>query len=145
MSKHVGAVAARYGRRLPFVRNVATAVALTATGVAVWNEQSQLVTKLEASSHQVQQPLSALVIPTLEAALRAQRLVLTAIMIVWDYESDKLWTKLHLGKRSKDQVQWEKERISRQQELEAAQKLYTDESRSTGLDPSEYRSTVSLT
>lgn len=144
MSLRIGAVASRYGSRLPFVRNVSTAVMLTATGVAVWNLQPQLVTKLEAS-HQVQQPLSSLVIPTLEATLRVQRLVLTAVMIVWDYESAKLSVKLHLDKGSKEKLQWEKDRNTRQRELEDAQKSYTDESASSGLGPSEYRELVRKT
>lgn len=144
MSLRIGAIAARYGRRLPFVRNASTAMVLTATGVVVWNQQSQLATKLE-SSHQIQQPLSSLVIPTLEATLRVQRLVLTAVMIVWDYESAKLSAKLHLDKGSKEKLKWEEERNSRQRELEDAQKSYTDESASSGLRPSEYRELVRMT
>lgn len=128
------------------IHEVSTALTLTATaaGLIAWNRQP---IQLEAAaSHQVpqqqQQPWSSLVIPTFEATVRAQRLVVTAIMIVWDYQSSKLWPKLSLGSGSDERQRWQKEREAHQQELQAAQEAYTDESDSASLDPSEYRKLV---
>jgi hypothetical protein len=117
------------------VRNVSTATALTAAGFGVWNQDS--VAKLEASHNT--QSLSSLVIPTVEATIRAQRLVFTAIMIVMDYETAKLGAYLGLEQSSAEKVKWLEERNRRQEALEEAQKAYTDESYSSDLEPGEYR------
>ena len=142
LSSRFSVAISQQGSRRRALRNVSTAAALTAAGVVAWNQTS--VTKLEAS-HKVQQPLSSLVIPTLEATIRAQRLVLTAIMIVWDYESAKLGARLGLEQGSKEKVKWEDERRKRQKDLEEAQKIYTDESDSSSLDPTTYRELVRRT
>ena len=115
---------------------VSTATAVTAVGLCAWNQQS--VTKLEAS-HKTQQSLSSLVIPTFEAGIRAQRLVWTAIMVVWDYESAKLGARLGLEQGSEEKIKCIDERKRRQTHLEEAQKSYTDESYSCDLDPMQYR------
>lgn len=132
-------------RRTRTIRNVSTATALTAASVAAWHQHSH-TTKLEASHHkqtQKQQPsLSSLVIPTVEATIRAQRLVLTAVMIVWDYESAKMKATLGLEQGSAETQKWLDERKKRQQALEEAQRVYTDESYSSNLDPAEYREMV---
>lgn len=123
------------------IRIFSTATALTAAGVSVaWSNQHS-VAKLEAASHKVQKPqsLSSLVIPTLEAAIRAQRLVLTAVAIVWDYETAKFGAYLGLEQGSAEKVKWLEERSKRQQDLEDAQHVYTDESYSSNLEPTEYR------
>jgi aarF domain-containing kinase len=118
------------------MRNVSTATALTTAGVVSWHQHS--VTELEAS-HSMQQPLTSLIIPTLEATIRAQRLVYTAFMVVYDYESAKLRAYLGLEQDSTEKVKWLEERSKRQEALEKSQKDYTDESYSSGLEPGEYR------
>jgi len=142
LSRSLSVSLARQASRRRTIRNVSTATALTAAGVYAWNQHSTIA-KMEASHHKTQQPsLSSLVVPTVEATIRAQRLVWTAIMIVWDYESAKLGARLGLEKGSAEKVKWIDERKKRQQALEDAQKTYTDESYSSNLDPTEYRELV---
>ena len=74
LSRNLGVTISRQA-----INRMSTATALTAAGVVSWNQHS--VTKMEAS-HKIQQPLSSLIIPTLQATIRAQRLVYTAVMVV---------------------------------------------------------------
>lgn len=135
LSRNLGVTLSRHA--INRMRNVSTATAIAAAGaVYSWNQHS--VTKLEAS-HNTQQPLSSLIIPTLEATIRAQRLVYTAFMVVMDYESAKLGAYLGLEQGSAEKVKWLEERSKRQDALERSQKDYTDESYSSDLKPDEYR------
>lgn len=143
LSRQLGLTLSRnFVRRNHFsARNLSTGIALTTAGVVAWNLPFK--TNLEASPHTQQQqqhvPLYSLVIPTLEATIRAQRLVWTAVEIVWIYESAKLRAKLGFEPLSKEQQHWLAEKAKRQEELSEAQRIYTDESYSSDLDPSEYR------
>jgi aarF domain-containing kinase len=60
----------------------------------------------------------------MEATARALRLISTAVLIVTDYESAKIKTKL-FPEQNPERVRWEKEKEMRRQELEDAQIAYT--------------------
>lgn len=136
LSRKFGLALSRHASRCFTVS--AGGVALTVTGIAAWHHQK---VQLEAPQHKhhQQQPLSSLIVPTLQATVRAQRLVATAFMIVYDYESEKLKVYLGLEDQSQEKKEWLEERKKRQEALEEAQKKYTDESYSSNLDPAEYR------
>ena len=102
------------------VGNVATAVCFGTAGFATLYHCS--TTKLDGDLKFEKSP--SLVVPTIEAVARALRLFSTAILVVTDYEFDKVASKLFPDTDPR-RTYWEEEKRMRQQELEQAQIAYT--------------------
>lgn len=119
MFSRVGALAItsqRYRRQ-----RAATVTGIVSLGAGVWTNHQK--TSLDSGALQFHNP-QELIVPTLEAGVRAARLISTVAMIVADYEMDKIAAKL-FPDRNPERIRWEQERKSRSQELEAAQIAYT--------------------
>jgi hypothetical protein len=117
------AIAAGSFRRERVVHRVSmlsSAVCFGAAGVTTLYHCN--TTKLDGD-HKFEKSAS-LVVPTIEAAARALRLVSTAILIVTDYEFDKVASKLFPAS-DPQRIYWEEEKRRRQRELEEAQIAYT--------------------
>ena len=98
------------------VSNVTSAVCFGAAGFTTLHHSN--TTKLEGEN------AASLIIPTMEAAVRALRLVSTAILVVTDYEFDKVASKL-FPDSNPQRTYWEEETRRRQEQLEQAQIAYT--------------------
>lgn len=119
MFSRVGALAITSQRHRR--QRAATVTGIVSLGAGVWTNHQK--TSLEAGALQFHNP-QELIVPTLEAGVRAARLISTVAMIVADYETDKIAAKL-FPDRNPELIRWEQERKSRSQELEAAQIAYT--------------------
>ena len=122
MLSRVGALAisASANRHQSLVKGVGKATTVSfLTGLSLYQCNK---TKLEGIS--VVNSSTRLVVPTLEAAVRALRLVSTAILIITDYETAKVTATLFPADNS-ERSHWEREKSERRQQLVDAQIAYT--------------------
>ena len=121
-------------QRLPILFG-SSAVVTTAAGcflhsptkTTLCNENEVFSASIESSSS------SALVVPTMEASIRAMRLVSTAFLIVCDYQVAKMETYLPFTIQSKEEneiVELETEVERREMKLEEAQIEYSRDTKS---------------
>lgn len=121
MFSRVGALAisAQTFRRQRLLHHAGNLTALSLAGLSLYNCNT---TKLEGALKF--DNVESLVVPTMEAVARALRLVSTAVLIIADYETAKVATKLFPDTNPK-RIHWEEEKAKRRQELEDAQVAYT--------------------
>jgi hypothetical protein len=120
MLSRVGVVSLQHCQRQRLLHHAGNLAAVSLTGISLYATSSS--TQLEGALKF--DNVGDLIVPTMEATARALRLISTAVLIVTDYESAKITTKL-FPEQNPERVRWEQEKQARRQELEDAQIAYT--------------------